>query len=127
MIEAVTILGRQHVVTLPNFAARESLVMAWGEYGPTGDPRGFRIYAAALGLATGLGRLARADFARAKYDLLTYGGEVYSWLREQGATTLQIVEAAQPLLAEMASALFPREEEVVDAAGFTDAAPELPI
>ena len=123
MIETVTILGKQHVVTMPNFAARESIVQAAFEYGPTGDQRFLRVYGAAIGLCTGLGRLAKADFARSKYDILTYGGDVYSWLREQGATGTQIVEQGLPLVRAIAQATFPREEEVTDAVGFTDEAP----
>lgn len=124
MIETVAILGRQHVASLPNFAARESLVLAAYEWSDAADHRGYRIYAAAIGLSTGLGRAAKADFARSKYDILTYGGDVYSWLREQGATAVQIVEAGLPLVRSYAEAIFPRQAEVEEVVGFFDGEPE---
>jgi hypothetical protein len=122
VIDRITILGAQHVVALPNFADRELLIMAWTAHGADGDQRGVRVYAAAIGACCGIGQRAGASLAKSKYDALAYGGEVYSYLREQGATPIEIVQAATPLLRTLAEALFPREPEVVDAAGFTDAA-----
>ena len=123
-LSPINILGAQHVATPPNFADREALVMAWGEHGPSGEHRSVRCYAAAIGACCGLGRMAGASLAKSKYDVLAYGGEVYSWLRERGATTAEIIAAATPILESLGAALFPRESEVAAAAGFSGAVSE---
>lgn len=108
----VTILGEKRAVFMPDFAAREELMVAYGEALKKQGVAKLRVYAATLGLCTMLGRKAGADYARARFDVLAYGGEVYSWLRGQGATVEQIAEAAIPVLTEVSQALYPSETEV---------------
>ena len=114
----LSILGGQHPTRLPSFGLREELCLTWGELAPAGGVPALRVYAAAIGLCSGLGAQARADLGRCRHDLLAYGEVVYSWLREQGATPTEIVREAVRVLPELAGSVFPREEEVAAAAGF---------
>ncbi len=122
----IHILGAQYPTRLPSFGVREELVFAWAAYGPEGGIRAMRIYAAAVGLCSGIGALTRASLPALKYDLLEYGDAVYSWLREKGAEPKDIVEAAAPVLQAISAALFPREAEVTEAAGFSAGGVEVP-
>jgi hypothetical protein len=120
MAGTVEILGKQHIAALPSFGVREELCVLWGQHGQEGGHRALRVYAAAVGLSCGIGAAARADLRKTGWDLLGYGDAVYSYLREQGATSQDVVRAGVALLGEMAQDLFPREKEVDDAAGFSE-------
>jgi hypothetical protein len=121
--ELVAIAGRSWPTALPSFAAREELCFAWSEMSQEAGPRAARVYAAALGLCCpSLAVAARADYDRSRNVPLVFGGAVYSWLREQGATTAQVVEAGVVVLQAIAEVLFPREAEVEARAGFTASA-----
>lgn len=120
VVEPVRLLG-VHAVTLPDFADREDLARAWLESAQRGHRVVLRVYAAYLGLCTPLGRAAKADWARARCDALVYGGAVYSYLREQGATPAQISAAALPLVGLIYEHLAPREVEVVERTDFSAA------
>ena len=108
----VSLQGRNHAVTLPDFAAREELVVAYGEARNKRGGSLLRVYAAFLGLCTRLGREAGADYGECRYDALAFGGKVYSYLREKGVTPAQLSEAAIPVVVHVAEATFPRAEEV---------------
>ena len=116
-LPTVSLLGRVHVVSMPDLAACEELLAAIGETrGRTGSAR-LRAFAACLGLCTRLGREAGADYAALRFDPLAYGGAVYSYLRTQGADHASIATAAVALLAPLGDAAFPRKTEVDDAMG----------
>ena len=115
----LVLLGGQHPTRLPSFGVREDLCLRWGDLGPAGGVPALRVYAAAVGLCSGLGAAARADLGRLHYDLAAYGDAVYSWLREQGATPGDIVREAGRVLPALAASVFPREAEVAEAAGFS--------
>lgn len=115
MPESVEILASQHPIVLPNFTAREELVCAHAVHKDDGMALR-RVYGAVLGLCTSLGAASRASFARSKFDVLAYGGDVYGYLREQGAAIEDLVEAGAAILVPLAIELFPREEEVADRA-----------
>lgn len=116
----ITLLGAQHPVSLPSFGTREDLVLAWGKHGNDLETNARRVYAAAVGACTGIGAQAKASVSGSQYDVLAYGDRVYSYLREQGASVADIVEAGAPLLTAMAEALFPRASEVEEAVGFSE-------
>lgn len=111
----VTLLGRKHAVTMPDFAAREDVIVRYGATSKKGGVPLLRCYAAALGLCTRLGRESGADFAACSYDILGYGGQVYSYLREQGCSAAQIAEAALPVVAAIGQATYPRQKDLDEA------------
>lgn len=117
----VSLLGRQHAVIMPDFATREDLVVAFGEARNKKGVTLLRVYSAALGLCTRLGREASADYSQHRFDVLSYGGQVYGWLREQGVTPKDIAEAAIPVIVEVSNAMFPRQAEVDAAVGNSEA------
>jgi hypothetical protein len=124
--DTITLLGRQHPTQAPSFGVREELVLAWGAHGPARDHRALRVYAATLGLCSGLGAQAGASLGAHRYDLLAYGEQLYSWLREKGASVPQIAEAAGLMLQWLAQDLFPREPEVREVEGFSAGAEAAP-
>jgi hypothetical protein len=113
----VDLLGKKHAVVLPDYAAREEVMVAYGESRNKKGVALMRVYSAALGLSTRLGRMAGADYAACRFDVLAYGGAVYSYLREQGVTMEQLSSAAIPLVIQISEATFPRKEEIDEAAG----------
>lgn len=113
----VALLGRDHTVTLPDFAAREELLIAYGENRHRKGVAVLRVYSAMLGLCTRLGRESGADYARHRFDVLAYGGEVYGWIRQRGGSPADLATAAAPLLAALSENLFPSDAEVAGAAG----------
>lgn len=115
----VTLLGRQHAVRLPSFAEREELVLAVVDARERPVSVQLRIWSAAIGLATRIGTEAKASYAASRCDVLVFGGEVYSWLREQGATPADIRTAGQEVLTAVSNAMAPREPEVAAAADFS--------
>ena len=121
--DAVNIVGREWPVKLPpQFTVAEELVRSYGE---SVDDNGqfLRACGAILGIATKIGNEAGADYVKAGFRPLAYGGAVYGWLREKGATPKEIAELAAPLYARMRDRCFPRESEVSAQAGFTEPAP----
>lgn len=120
--QRIALLGEHHAVTLPDFAAREELLVAYGEVRKRGGIALLRVYAAAVGLCTRVGRRSEADYTRHRFDVLAYGGEVYGYLRKQKATPEQIANAALPIIAAIGAELYPRESEVDAAAGNSEGA-----
>lgn len=116
-IQRIELLGDKHAVILPDFAAREELAVAWGQARDRGGIALLRVLSAALGLCTRLGRQAGADYAKHRFDVLAYGGEVYGWLRSKGATPAEVRDAAMPVLVQVVRATFPTDDEVEAAAG----------
>ncbi len=121
--DAVNILGREWPVKLPpQFAVCEELVSAYGEsVSDTGLL--MRACGAILGISTGIGKEAGADYVKAGFKPLAYGGAVYGWLREKGATPQEVVDQAIPIYKQLAGKVFPRESEVAALSGFTAPAP----
>lgn len=116
-IVKVSLLGREHHVVMPDYAAREELMVAYGESAKKGGVALLRVYAAALGLCTRIGRESGADYAKHRFDCLSYGGEVYGWLRGQKVTPAEVAQAAIPVIIAVSQATFPRQDEVDAAAG----------
>ena len=118
----ITLLGQALEVTLPGFAVREELQSAATE--ACSNPSLLRVCAAAICLATPLGKQYRLDYLRAKCNPLAYGGAAYDAMRERGATAADIAEAATPILRLVRDSLYPRADEVAEAEDFTGAAAE---
>lgn len=118
-IVKVTLLGKEHAITLPNFAAREELVHAHIKSARRKGDHIYRVLGAALGLCTRLGRegYANTSMVECDYDLRDYGGRVYSYLREHGAEHEEIGLAANAVLDHVRDNLFPRKDEVTEARG----------
>lgn len=109
--KSIALLGQSHAVTMPDFATREELFLAYGETYERGGVPLLRAFAAAIGLCTRIGRLAQIDYAATKYDVLGYGGQVYSWLREKGVSQAEIRDLGLPLILQIHAGLFPRKDE----------------
>lgn len=120
--DAINILGKEYAVKVPpQFAVREELVFAYGD--AVGNvSRQLRVASAVLGLCTPLGAEAGCDYAKARFDVLAYGGAVYSWLRQRGAAPVDILAQATPIVEWIALQVFPREDEVKAQADFTSPA-----
>lgn len=113
-VKHVELLGRKHAVTLPGFAEREEIAVFKHEC-DTKRMSTFatlRRYAAAVGLCTRLGRESGQTLSAHGYDLLSYGGAVYGWLREQGLVPKDVIAPARTCMDDCAANLFPRESEV---------------
>jgi len=118
--QTVAILGARHVTSLPSFGIREALVITAAKYADAdaGDVRVLWALAAVVGCCCGVGAKAGSTLARDGYDVLKYGERVYSYLREQGATSVDVANAGNELLAALADALMPGKQEVDAAEGF---------
>lgn len=114
--KTVTILGPQEVRIPPQFAVREELILAYNDAGSFSARQ--RVNSAVIGLCTPLGKAAKVDYVRARFDVLAYGGAMYGYLREQGASMADVATAAKPILEYLDKLLFPSEAEVVAEANF---------
>lgn len=117
----VTLLGERHSVSLPGFAEREELINEWASVETNGPLASLRLAAAAIGLCTRVGRRVKASYTKMGCSPLAYGGEVYGFLRESGATPEEIGEAGVICLKELRAALAPREPDVAAREAFTGA------
>ena len=118
----IKLAGKEWAVTLPDFATREDLALAWHESATKGDGAALRrVAGAAIGICTGVGKRAGVTFTGTA--LLVYGGAVYSWLREQRETIPNVMEAGGQIVSLCADSVFPREAEVDARAAFS-VAPE---
>ena len=108
-------------VSLPDFATREELVLAWHEAGQgEGTHMGLRrVAAAAIGLCTSTGRKAKLDYAKLGCSPLAYGGAIYGYLHGERVDTSAIVQAGAELVTLCAESAFPRAKEVEETANFT--------
>ena len=120
MPETIEVLGRKYPVTLPSFTIREELAAAFAEHQSDGMMLR-RVYAAAIGSCSQAATASRASYAKCGHNPLTFGGEIYAYLREKGASVEDVASVGVELLVPMLEALFPREEEVDAQAGFTPA------
>ena len=113
VIATVALLGKDYDVKLPpQFAVKEDLVVAWGE-SEGNTSRRQRVCGAILGVCCpDLGREAGADYVKARFDPLAYGGAVYGYLRQKGASMGDVTTAAIPIVNRLYEQVFPRKEEV---------------
>lgn len=112
---------RFHVVTLPSFADREDLIAAYMEARTRKGIALARVFAAAIGLATRVGRESGTTFDAHNCNVYAFGGHVYGWLREKGVTTKDIVEQGSRIMDAVYEAAAPRAKEVADAERFSEA------
>lgn len=110
------IQGKSYTYKAPrSFAEREELVQAL--LGVNGVSSGFyRALSAMIGLCSPVGKEAKADYAKCRFDPLEYGGVVYSYLREQGAGYQEIFQAGLACKEQLEQVLYPRADEVDEAA-----------
>jgi hypothetical protein len=119
----IAFLGREYKVKKPpQFAVREELVIAYGE-AEGNTSRNLRVCAAVLGICSEIGLEAKADYVKARFDVLAYGGAVYGYLRQSGAQPAEVIAEATQLIMELTNEVFPREGEVAARAGFSSPAP----
>lgn len=122
----VKLLGREHTVVLPGFAEREELATARHEVATAklAPFAKFRRLAAAVGLCTRIGRESGQTLSAHGWDLLSYGGAVYGWLREHGAEPKDLVAPGFACMEACAGNLFPRKSEVDAAVGNSEGVAE---
>lgn len=121
----IELLGRKHHVTAPDFAACEDLLVNWSSCSTRGGIPLMRVAAACIGLCTRLGREAGAKYdATTQYDLMGFGGVVYGHLRKERVSVADIMAAASAVLPVVTAAAAPRESEVQDALGNSEAGAE---
>ena len=116
----IALLGRDHPISLPPFAEREDIALTYTAEAKH-PRRQTRALSAALGLCVpefslgGVSLLEDLDF-----DLVKYGGRVYSAAMAKGAKRDDIIMAAVDCYRVVCESLFPREAEVDTAENFTD-------
>lgn len=108
----VELLGERHAYRPPPFADRADILLGFARHADRDDLVAMRLMAATVGLATRIGERAKLSYTRLGCDVLAYGGAVYGWLREQGATDEQIVTAGIALYREVVGTHAPTKEEV---------------
>ena len=119
----ITLKGEEHRITLPPFAEREDLVLAYN--GNEKHPRRQgRAIIAGLGLCCPSLGFTVKDYEATGFDCVVFGGRVYSALMDAGHDRAELFEAASECLTLVCAALFPRETEVSDRANFTEAGGE---
>jgi hypothetical protein len=120
----ITVGSTELTVTLPGFAEREELIVAWHTASTRdgGEMALRRVSAAALGLCTSTGRRAKVDYGACGCDPLVYGGRVYEWLHGQKVALSDILIAGGELVSICVAASFPREAEVAATEDFSGAA-----
>jgi hypothetical protein len=123
-IVQIEALGRKHAVILPDYAAREEIIVAHNTAIRRGGVTRMRYYSAVLGLCTRLGKESGADYAACAFDVLAYGGVVYGHLRKNGMTPEHIVVAASAVIGKLFDETFPTDKEIEEATGKSTAAGE---
>jgi hypothetical protein len=116
-MSTIKIGGTEHAVTLPDFASREEIALAYYQHQKSTTALR-RVAAAAVGLCTPAAKGAGATYDGA--DMLAYGGKVYSHLRERGATLPEVMDAGLECVRLCSESIFPRDAEVQSRTGFTD-------
>ncbi len=116
---AIDLAGKSYPITLPDFATREDIALAWHTAATAADGSALRrVAGAAVGLCSPAGRRAGASFDGT--GLLLYGGKVYGWMREQGMTVEAVLGVGADVVKLCADSVFPREAEVEARASFSD-------
>jgi len=109
---------QEYTVAVPAlFIDRESLVISYQRaIERTGEPMSLvRAAGALIGRCSSLGRAAKADWSACGCDPRVYGGEVYSFLREQGCTVQEIGAAGKVCYDECLATLTSRPSmEVIE-------------
>jgi len=79
-----------------------------------------RSLSAALGFSTRIGKMSGAIYNPASAQAVQeYGGAVYSFFRQKGISTEDILDAARPCADQILGGLAPRESEVQEVENFT--------
>lgn len=121
--DKVTLLGKQHATVQPSFGTNELLTAAFIGCTPSqSDVRFLFAHAAIIGHCTSVGAAAKERLVRHGFDVLAYGEAVYTYLREQGATSMDVSNAGHVLLKGMQTLRVPLEKEVAAAADFSEGA-----
>jgi len=119
---SIRLLDANHAISLPDFATREEISIAWHEARTRKDGGATqlrRVYSAAIGTCTRIGRGLEPGYDG---DVLVYGGMVYSHLREHGAGVADIGNEGLKVILAVVEATYPRAVEVT--AEKKDSAPE---
>lgn len=116
------------VIIPPEFSMREELVAAWGACPDDDFMRLRRVAAAAIGLCTRVGTLAKranakADYVKADYNVLTYGGQMWDYMHSQGVPIAEVITSGIAILSALAEEYAPpKAAEVKEREVFSGAA-----
>lgn len=112
---------RYEFVRLPGFADREDLVAAYAEARTREGLALARVYAAAIGMTTRIGREAGTTFEAHNCNVFAYGGVVYNHLRERGVEVLVMGREGAKVMDAIFESLPPAAAEVAAAEVFSEA------
>lgn len=117
----IEIGGKSHRVTLPGFAEREDVWMGYFEEEKR-PRRRRRVLAAGLALCCPtLNAGTSADYAALDFDVVKFGHAAYNAIRSQGHSIEEVQRAGIEAYNLLAASVFPRENEVDEKEGFTEA------
>lgn len=113
---------RLHVVTLPaSHADRQDLVVSYFASKERDGMARARVYAAAIGLTTRIGRESGVTFGGCDCNVFVYGGKVFDYLHAQGVEPAHIGTAGGAILDRIFEVLAPSADEVKAAEGNSEA------
>ena len=116
----VNLLGKDWPVTKPEGPSGFTSCEEWREMlRDSTEPQGFRIMGSAIGLTTKVARDSGITLEKCGYKMLAYGGEIYGWLRQQGATNEELLAGAPVCYRVLMPVRPPTEAEVADKVNFT--------
>lgn len=124
-LATIKILGRDWPVSPPSGPSGFTAAEEWREtVANHGESQGLRVLGAAIGLATQAARPSGETLEKHSYNMLSYGGAVYGWFRQQGASAEDLLTAAPACYQAILALVTPKELEVKKKVDFTsDEAP----
>lgn len=116
----INLLGKDWPVSAPEGPSGFTSCEEWREMlRDSSEAQGFRVMGSAIGLTTRVARDSGITLEKCGYKMLAYGGEIYGWLRQQGATNDELLIAAPICYRVLMPAKPPSEAEVKDKVNFT--------
>ena len=120
MSTTVTILGQKWPVSPPSGPNGFTAAEEWMEEVNTNrEDSGLRIMGAAIGLTTSVMSDSGITLEKSGYKILRYGGEVYGYLRQKGASANELLAAAPHCYKALTSLTTPSKKEVEEKQDFT--------
>lgn len=120
MSTTIQLLGRTYKVSPPAGSAGFTAAEEWVTTAQTiSEGQGLRLLGASIGITTALGRESGETLLKHGFNMLSYGGAVYGWLRQAGVSQADLVPCMAPCSQAIASVVAPKEQEVKDQVDFS--------